>query len=325
LKTCTEKSFSILQEREFSVLSFKAFGTSCEVKFSPINSHSPELISKEVVSWVNEFERRYSRYLPDSWLSQVNKSAGIAPVKLSRDDQPIIQAASFVYFQSQQTIDPSCLPLTQIWQNARASNVIPQESVVEDAKALVNWEKVQHTENEIFLPSPGMGLDFGGFGKEYAVDLISAKLRASNYGNFLVNFGGDIFASGYANDNCTWKVGIENPLGESNPSYVVSLSNTGLATSGNYRRYFDVDGKRYGHTIDQRTGYPTIHSQLTASVVSPSCLKSGIIATTSLLLGKEKGMRLLESEWNAEGCIQSFESTLITSKFYNYLIYENPA
>ena len=323
LITLAEKDFTIMSERDLTVLSFQAFGTSCQVKFSPTDSIDHQFISKEVISWIERFENRYSRYLPDSWLSKINDAAGQFPISLSPDDKLVLQAASFVYFQSQQAIDPSCLPLTRLWQQAKASNVVPKESAVEKAKGLVNWEKVAYSHDEIFLPVSGMGLDFGGFGKEYAVDVISAKLEDYGCKNFLVNFGGDIFASGNASEDNSWKVGIENPINENKPSYVVSLKNRGLATSGNYRRFFDINNKRYGHTIDHRTGYPTIHSELTTSVVSPSCLKSGILATTSLLVGKENGMRMLESEWNVEGCIQSLESPLITNKFYDYIRHEN--
>lgn len=325
LITLAEKNFTIIREKDLTVLSFHAFGTSCQIKFSSIDRVDHHLISKEVISWIKRFQNRYSRYLPDSWLSKINDAAGQFPISLSPDDKLVLQAASFVYFQSQRAIDPSCLPLTHLWQQAKASNVIPKESTIEKAKGLVNWEKVEYSQNDIFLPVNGMGLDFGGFGKEYAVDVVSAKLEKSGCENFLVNFGGDIFASGYASESNCWKVGIENPINETKPSYVVSLNNRGLATSGNYRRFFDINNKRYGHTIDHRTGYPTIHSELTTSVVSPSCLKSGILATTSLLVGKENGIRMLESEWNVEGCIQSLESPLITNKFYNYLIHESPS
>jgi len=97
-----------------------------------------------------------------------------------------------------------------------------------------------------------------------------------------------------------------------------------LATSGNYRKFFDLNNKRYGHTIDHRTGYPTIHSELSASVISPSCLKSGIISTSCLMSGKQAGLRMIDSEWNVEGCIQSFDSPLLSNKFYQYIQNENP-
>jgi thiamine biosynthesis lipoprotein len=183
--------------------------------------------------------------------------------------------------------------------------MLPEEKKVLQARELVNWDYVEYTTDEIFLPKIGMGLDFGGFGKELAVDKIAGLLRSHGVENFLINFGGDIFASGQAGDGEDWRIGIESPNQEGPPAYVIKLKNHGLASSGNYRKFFDVGEKRYGHTLDPRTGYPTIHSHISASVVSPSCLKSGILSTSCILEGKEKGLQMVEAEWGTEGCIQT--------------------
>ena len=317
------RPFSLHKERDLSVLSFQAFGTSCKVKFSPLDSINHEFISSEIVFWVSNFEKRYSRYLTKSWLSLVNKSAGVEAVKFTDEDRPILSAAHYTFFKSNQTIDPSCLPLTRLWQNAKEQNQLPEDSAIHQANSLVNWHNVVLTEEEIFLPESGMGLDFGGFGKEFAVDQVSEKLKTLSCRNYLIDFGGDIFAAGYSAEDLPWKVGIEGPKGGEKPAFVLNLCNQALATSGNYRRFFDLNGKRYGHTIDNRTGYPTIHSELSASVISPSCLISGIISTSCLMVGKEEALRMIESEWNAEGCIQSFDSPLLSNRFSNYISNEN--
>ena len=170
-----------------------------------------------------------------------------------------------------------------------------------------------------------MGLDFGGFGKEFAVDRLRKTERRTFVRKLLVDFGGDIFASGLASQGTPWKVGIEKPLDGDQPAFVLNLTNMSLATSGNYRKYFDLKGNRYGHTIDNRTGYPTIHSELSASVISPSCLTSGIISTSCLMAGRHEGLRMIDSEWNVEGCIQSFDSPLLSNRFLEYIYYENQA
>jgi thiamine biosynthesis lipoprotein len=325
LNPTLEKIYSFHKEREIAVLSFRAFGTSCKVKYSPLDSIDYESVSQQVIQWVQGFEQRYSRYLENSWLSLVNASAGVKPIPLTQEDELTLRAGSFAFFQSKQTIDPSSLPLTALWQKAKAKNQLPQEHEISQAKELVNWDNVQISRDEIYLPFQGMGLDFGGFGKEFAVDKVSEKLKNFNCENFLVDFGGDIFASGFAEEDISWKVAIEKPAGKENPAFVVTLCDQAIATSGNYRKYFDLHGKRYGHTIDHRTGYPTIHSELSASIISPTCLKSGIISTTCLMGGKQAGLRLIDSEWNVEGCIQSFDSPLLSNKFYKYTQNENPA
>ena len=323
LSTNVDRPFSLYKERDLLVLHFQAFGTSCKIKFSPLDSVDHKFISREIVSWVDHFEKRYSRYFAKSWLSLVNKSAGIKAVRFSDEDQLILSAAQFTFFKSNRAIDPSCLPLTILWQKAKDQNQLPKDSTIHQAKDLVNWNKVILNENEIFLPEQGMGLDFGGFGKEFAVDQISEKLKNLSCRNYLIDFGGDIFAAGYSAESYPWKVGIEGPEGGEKPAFVLNLCNQALATSGNYRRFFDLNGKRYGHTIDNRTGYPTIHSELSASVISPSCLISGIISTSCLMVGRQEGLRMIDSEWKVEGCIQSFDSPLVSNKFYHYIHHEN--
>lgn len=323
LNSTVDRPFSLYKERDLLVLGFQAFGTSCKVKFSPLDSINHEIISSEIVSWVDHFEKRYSRYLAKSWLSLVNKSAGTKAVRFSDEDQLILSAAQYSFFKSNQAIDPSCLPLTLLWQKAKDQNHLPKDSIIHQAKDLVNWNKVILNENEIFLPEQGMGLDFGGFGKEFAVDQVSQKLKTLSCKNYLIDFGGDIFAAGYSAEGYGWKVGIERPEGGEKPAFVLNLSNQALATSGNYRKYFDLNGKRYGHTIDHRTGYPTIHSELSASIISSSCLTSGIISTSCLMVGRQEGLRMIDSEWKVEGCIQSFDSPLVSNKFYDYIYHEN--
>ena len=177
LSSSLEKPYSLLHERDLLVLSFQAFGTSCKVKFSLTDNIDLKSISHEVISWVENFEGRYSRYLPASWLSTVNKSAGIEAVPLTAEDKLVLQAGSFAFFQSNQAVDPSCLPLTSLWQKAKASKQLPHDEEVSQAKELVNWQNVQISGDEIFLPFQGMGLDFGGFGKEFAIDQFLKNLR----------------------------------------------------------------------------------------------------------------------------------------------------
>jgi FAD:protein FMN transferase len=317
------KPHSLVKEKQHARLCFQAFGTNCSLLLPYFEHQNLDLVSRQVVVWVNNFEQRYSRYLEDSWVTEVNRSAGKKAVSITAEDFEVLRAATFTFFQSKHAIDPSCLPLTQLWQKAKAIKKVPNEDQILEACNLVNWEWVEYTQTEIFLPQPGMGLDFGGFGKEWAVDKIAGLLKSHGHENFLINFGGDIFGFGKAGGNETWKVGIEKPDGEGQAAYVVALKNHALASSGNYRKFFDISKKRYGHTLDPRTGYPTIHSDLSASIISPSCLKSGILSTTCLLNERETGMRMIEAEWDTEGCIQSIDSSCTSNKFYDYVVYEN--
>ena len=319
------KPYSLRKDEQYAQLCFQAFGTNCSLLLPYSENQNLDFISEQVVLWVNNFEQRYSRYLENSWVTKVNLSAGKNEVSITTEDYEVLRAATFTFFQSKQAVDPSCLPLTQLWQKAKAIKSVPNENQILEARNLVNWEWVEFTKTKIFLAQPGMGLDFGGFGKELAVDKVAELLKNQGYQRFLINFGGDIFASGEADKNEAWRVGIEKPNEEGQPAYVLKLKNHALASSGNYRKFFDMSKKRYGHTLDPRTGYPTIHSDLSASIITPSCLKSGILSTTCLLSGMEAGMRMIEAEWDTEGCIQSVNSSCTSNRFYDYVIYEKSA
>ncbi len=318
-----KKNYAVLRSSDHWVVSFHAFATGCKITLTDHPNLSPSGIAEEITSWIQGFEQRYSRYLPESWITRINLASGLHPITIEEEDMEVIAAARYAYFQSKGAIDPSCLPLTKLWQEARSGRKIPDASLIHHAKNLVNWKKVEISDHRIFLPTTGMGLDFGGFGKEFAVDKTAGLLLNLGCRDFLVDFGGDLFASGYGPDGQPWKIGIERPTPSGQPKYVLALTDKALATSGNYRKFFDIDGKRYGHAIDPRTGFPTIHSQLSASVIAPSCLKSGILSTTCILEGKKTGIRLLDANWEAEGCIQSLDSSIKTNNFYRSAIYED--
>ena len=151
LNPTLEKIYSFHKEREIAVLSFRAFGTSCKVKYSPLDSIDYESVSQQVIQWVQGFEQRYSRYLENSWLSLVNASAGVKPIPLTQEDENL-RAASL--FQSKQRLThPVCLsPLFGKRQN---KNQLPQEHEISEAKELVNWDNVQISREIIYLPGNG--------------------------------------------------------------------------------------------------------------------------------------------------------------------------
>ena len=155
LESKRAKPYSWVKEAGDPTLNFHAFGTSCRVKLSAHEDWKRVEIGREVISWISHFEERYSRFLPNSWLSEVNRASGIQPVPLEKEDHQILRAASFSFFQSKRSIDPSCLPLTQLWQDAKSRNKVPDEAKIREARDLVNWEKVEYSEDEIYLPNSG--------------------------------------------------------------------------------------------------------------------------------------------------------------------------
>jgi thiamine biosynthesis lipoprotein len=164
-----------------------------------------------------------------------------------------------------------------------------------------------------------MGLDFGGFGKEYAVDRVTELAREHGLDDFLIDFGGDVFAEGSPPDAPAWRVGLEDPGKQGQAKRIFSVSGMAVATSGNYRRFFEKNGKRYGHLIDHRTGFPTSNNCLSATVISRSCLEAGVLSTCALLDGTDRGLARIDRFFGAEGCIQNRNGVEWTKGIYEYL------
>ncbi len=316
LENSSLRSFSMIRAGDHAKLSFHAFGTNCEVILRNEEFDPSAEIENDVLTWVDWFEKRYSRFCNNNWLSKVNQNAGISEVEIQEEALAILDACQYAYFLSEGIIDASHLPLAKIWERARKHKKLPSEYEIQHASSLVGWEKVVRSNDSVFLPSVGMGLDFGGVGKELAVDQVARSLTLHGVPNFLINFGGDVFAKGKSLENQAWKVGIEKVGGGIQPICILNLQNAGLATSGNYQKFFDLNGKRYGHLIDHRTGYPTIFSSLSCSVISPSCMKAGILSTTCIMDGKKEGESKLDRQWDSAGCIQDFDSHCFSSRFF---------
>jgi len=162
---------------------------------------------------------------------------------------------------------------------------LPEHARILAAKALVGFERIEFDSRHIEMPS-GMKLDFGGIAKEYAVDRVAYEL-AECYPDIpvLVNFGGDI-ACPVPKVN-PWQVGIEDPRHLDRAASVLAISQGALATSGDTRRFFEVDGKRYGHIVDPRTGYPVVHAPRSVTVLGPNCVTAGMLATMAMLQGQD--------------------------------------
>jgi thiamine biosynthesis lipoprotein len=168
-----------------------------------------------------------------------------------------------------------------------------------------------------------MALDFGGFGKEYAVDMVAQLAAQSGIRSVLVDFGHDIRVLGTPPGRVAWHVGLEDPSQPGKHSSSVALDGSvGIASSGDYIRRFVVDGRRFGHIIDPRTGWPVANGCLQATVIASTCLQAGVLSTTSFVLGLEKGVDFIQSCPGAEGMLLGEKARAQTRGFYRYVVSE---
>ena len=299
-------------------LSFAAMNTRCSVHFHGASAIVAKDFVREVVAWVAEFEARYSRFIPDSLVGRINSAAGDKWVEIDAETERLFAFCNELVFFTRNAFDPTALPLIRLWNWKQKPPVIPDEAQISAARELVGWNKVQRRPGAIFLPRQGMSIDLGGIGKEYAVDCVMNLAAERGINNVLVDFGQDVRARGAAADKDHWRIGLEDPKNPGKCWASVKVTDHAVATSGDYLRSFEHNGRRYGHIIDPRNGYPVDNGCRAVSVIAPSCTIAGILTTTAMILGPKDGLHLIESHPNAEGAITTDNDRVYTKRFGEY-------
>lgn len=242
---------------------------------------------------VLRIEAKYSRYREDSIVSRINAAAGNGtPVEVDNETAGLLDYAAAVHEQSDGLFDITSGVLRKAWDfKARR---VPGQSEIDALLPLIGWPKVQWDKPHIALPLTGMQVDFGGFGKEYAADRAAAVLLVQGIRHGLVELGGDIRVVGPHPDGSPWQIGIRHPRKPDTAIATIPLHRGALATSGDYERYFEQDGRRYSHLLDPKSGWPMPDGFASISVVADQCLIAGSLTTAASLKGGDGG-RWLES------------------------------
>jgi len=232
----------------------------------------------------------------------------------------LLKLCDTLHFMTQGVLDPTALPLIRLWNYKADTPRLPAEAEVAAARALVGWKKVQRTPGRVFLPEAGMALDFGGFGKEYAVDIAAQIATDHGIPSALVDFGHDLRAVSAPPGRPAWHVGLEDPLKPGTVSGSMAIVGRSVASSGDYIRRVVIDGRRYGHIIDVRTGWPVANGCLQATVIAGSCLQAGVLSTTAFVLGVPKGIEFIQACPGAEGLIVTERARAQTRGFFHYVV-----
>jgi thiamine biosynthesis lipoprotein len=301
-------------------LKFRAMATQCEVQYTAPGG-DPQATKFEAAAegWVHAFEAKYSRFQPTSIVSRINDAAGKEWVQIDPETEGLLAMCDTIFFMTRGILDPSALPLIRIWNWRADPPVIPDAATIAGALRLVGWSKVRREPGKVFLPEKGMALDFGGFGKEYAVDIVSLIAKDHGVVNSLVDFGHDLRAAGAPPGRPAWHIGLEDPKIPGMTWASVALTGKSIASSGDYIRSFTVTGKRYGHIIDPRNGWPVANGCTQASVIADTCLQAGMLSTSAFVAGVEKGLEMIRSVPGAEGLILTDKEKAQTRGFFNYI------
>ena len=305
-------------EANFHKLAFQAMSTDCRVHFQANDSRFANEFEDVVLDWVAFFEAKYSRFLPDSLISRINSAAGENWVDIDPETEALFNLCQELLFFTRGVFDPTALPLMRLWNWKAANPVIPTAAQINAALELVGWRKVARRPGGIFLPRAGMMIDLGGIGKEYAVDRVLTMGLERGIKNILVDFGQDVRVHGESPQKAPWCIGLENPGAVGKCWTSVLVNNHAVATSGDYLRHFVHAGRRYGHIVDPRDGYPASTGVLSVSVISPHCTFAGIVSTAAGILGPRHGLEMMSFCPGVEGAIITDNSRFQTKGFNNF-------
>ena len=268
---------------------FKAMGTTCDIQLFARNKAKAGKAADAAIADVQRLEALYSRYKSDSFLSEINRVATVGgSIRVDEETASLLDYAVACYEQSDGLFDITSGILRRAWKFDQGK--LPEQSLIDELLDKVGWHKVTWKRPVLAFSVPGMEIDFGGVVKEYAVDRAATLCYAQGIKHGVVNLGGDIKVIGPRGDGSPWRVGIRHPRDKTAILDTLLLYEGALASSGDYERCITVNGVRYGHVLNPKTGWP-VRYLAAVSVVGDFCVVAGS-ASTIAMLKEEQG-----TEW----------------------------
>jgi thiamine biosynthesis lipoprotein len=285
-------------------------GTTYRIKLIVGYFKSTSGLKEKIDQQLQVINQSMSTYLPDSEISHFNAIDNTQDkLAISDDFLQVMLAARDIYEKTGGAWDGTIKPLVNLWGfgNTRQTQQVPDAVEIKEQLHLIGFQHINiFPEGYLQKKKSTLSLDLASIAKGYAVDRVSRLLQASGIDNYLAEIGGEVFAAGYRKDGKPWRVGINQPsitAAIAEVYQVVPLHNHAMATSGDYRNYFETDGKRFSHILDPRTGYPVDNGVVSVSIVADNCMFADGLATAIMVMGLEKGMALINSLKEVEGFI----------------------
>lgn len=296
---CDNDSQEQAEEQHSSLVSFNGdiFGSFYQVSIAdPLDTGRQEEIEQGILDELHEVDESMSTWRDDSELSALNQAPIGEWQTISNEFMTVLEISQEVHDLSNGAFDVTVGNLVNLWSFGPEAEPeqVPDETVLEKRLATVGMDAVELDSDESRVRRlRDVYVDLSGVAKGFATDEVAAWLDRQGIENYLVNIGGEVKVKGHRNGTSgLWRIGIEVPRDTLEPQaeHVIGLEDVSIATSGDYRHYFEQDGKRYSHTIDPRTGRPITHHLASISVVHPSNAYADAWATALTVLGEEEGM-----------------------------------
>lgn len=259
-------------------------------------------LKPQIDSLLSAFDRVASMWVDSSIITRINRNEMLEIT--NSDFIYLYQLSKTIYEASGGAFDPTVGPLVNAWGFGFTDRMKVDQQVVDSILPFIGFDKVSFENGKIEKKDARVQFDFNAIAQGYSVDLVGEFLESKGIKNYLIDIGGEVLGIGHKPNGDIWKVGIEKPA--DNAEYgdaieaIVKLENKAMATSGNYRKFYEENGVRYSHTIDPKTGYPVHHSILSVSVMADNCGEADAWATAFMVLGLEKSIEILGKNKNLD-------------------------
>lgn len=286
-------------------LSGFTMGTTYNIKIIPEKDSilSTKLIKQNIDSVLISVNYQMSTYLFDSEITQFNNHESTTSFTVSNDFSLVVERALHWSKLTDGAFDITIVPLLYLWgfgpgQASELGDIFPEEHAVQKRRTHVGYEKL--TTNKYYLQKkdPFIKIDLNAIAKGFGVDAVYSFLESIGMNNIMVEIGGEVRTKGENRKNEPWMIAVETPdlesAGNKTISWALPLESKAMATSGDYRNYYEIDGIRYSHEIDPRTGYPAQTGVASATVVATNCMDADALATALIIMGAESGLQFIE-------------------------------
>jgi len=277
--------FQLQKTSHYWIARFTAMAGPCEVFIDHPIKEVAANVARLCALEATRVEKKFSRYRSDNIIHQINTANG-KRITLDKETALLIDYAHTCFQISDGLFDITSGILRKAW-NFSSQKRTPSIKEVEDLLAFVGWDKA-HWHPPYLTLQAGMEIDLGGLGKEYAVDRCAGLIRPLGIPNVLINFGGDLYALDGMHNGEPWRCAIEDPSenGKSTNRYI-ELVQGAVATSGNTKRYIEHNGKRYGHILNPKTGWPIENAPRSVTVLANTCIEAGVLSSLAMLQGAD--------------------------------------
>jgi len=273
-------------------------GTFYQVRVVHAGKLDKEEQQTSLVGVIERVNSLMSNWQPDSEVSRFNALDSTQPFAVSEDTARVVRRALELAQKTGGALDPTVSPLIELWGFGTRKDVeFPAEAEVTDRMARIGYNHLHVEGNTLRKDLETLTLNLSSIAKGYAVDCVALYLQGQGFDNYMINIGGEVLAAGHNPEGEPWRMAVEEPNYQviQKVHRVFDLKGKALATSGDYRIFFEHEGKKYTHILDPRTGYPVEHGIASASVIADDCMTADALATALIVLSPEEGLALAAS------------------------------